>query len=361
MKGVDVVNRLKEVLPKYTDDFSDIFSVTSLSRSGTTITAVTSADHELTTGDYITMRGAKEPIAIVSITRVDDIATVTTATDHKLSDPSLYSPAEAELLTVEIVDAVPSDYNGTFQLLTVPDSTTFTYKIETTPVSPATTPGTLLLPDYDGYNGYKEVTVVNTTTFTYETTNTSLGTPAQGTIEMSNATRIAWSATATRADQFYSEDSTRTEQNWLFVVMGPSIVYKDDTVASDLASSQNTNQFYFFSTQNDFSIYVFLPATNDTLGATQADQAKDTEQPLLKSIVNFDFNSPLTEDCYQGTTYVGNETEDYNTAYYVHRFDFLAKGYVQPEDTAEFDPGVPLQLIDGSFEDKDTTFKPNMR
>ena len=363
MKGADVVNRLKEVLPNYTDNFSDIYSVTSLSRSATTITAVTSTAHGLATNDYVTIRGAKEPIAISSITRDDTTVTVTTATDHKLSDPSLYSEAAAEGITIEITGADPSDYNGTFTLsqLTVPTNTTFTYEIATTPTTPATTPGTLLLDDFDGYNGYKQVTVVDTTTFTYETTNTSLGTPAQGTIEMSNATRIAWSATATRADQFYSEDSNRTDQNWLFVVMGASVVYKDDTVASDLASSQNTNQFFFFETQNDFSIYVFLPSTDDTLGATASDLAKETEQPLLKSIVNFDFDSPLTEDCYQGTTYVGNETEDYNTAYYVHRYDFLSKGYVQPEDTADFDPGTPLQVVDGSFKDKDTTFKPNMR
>jgi hypothetical protein len=362
MKGADVVNRLKEVLPNYTDDFSDIVTITNLSRSATTITAVTGAAHGLVTGNYVTIRGAKEPIVITSITRDDETVTVTTATDHKLSDPSLYSPKEAANLTVTITGADPADYNGTFTLLTVPTTTTFTYKVTTAPTTPATTPGTLILDDFDGYNGYKQVTVTNSTTFTYSTTNSSLGTPAQGTTEMSKASRIAWAATANRADQFYSESGTgRTDQNWMFVVMGASVVYKDDTVASDLASAQDTNRFYFFETQNDFSIYIFLPAQDGTLGALAADQAKEIETPLLKSIVNFSFDSNLTEECYQGSTYVGNELEDYNTAYYVHRFDFLAKGYVQESDTADFSPGTPLQTIDGTFTDKDMTYKPNLR
>jgi len=41
MKGVYIVNRLKEILPKYTDDFSTIINVSSLTRSGTTITCTT--------------------------------------------------------------------------------------------------------------------------------------------------------------------------------------------------------------------------------------------------------------------------------------------------------------------------------
>jgi hypothetical protein len=362
MKGADVVNRLKEVLPNFTDNFSDIVTITSLSRSGSTITAVTSAAHGLATNNYVTIKGAKEPIVISSITRDEETVTVTTATDHKLSDPSKYSPKEAANLTITITGADPADYNGTFTLLTVPTTTTFTYKVTTTPATPATTPGTLILDDFDGYNGYKQVTVTNTTTFTYTTTNTGLGTPAQGTTQMSKASRIAWSATPTRADQFYSESGTgRTDQNWMFVVMGSSIVYKDDTVASDLSSAQDTNQLYFYETQNEFSVYIFLPSQDGTLGALAADQAKDTETPLLKSVANFAFDSELEEDCYQGTTYVGNELEDYNTAYYVHRFDFLAKGYVLEEDTADFNPGTPLQTIDGTITDKDMTFKPELR
>jgi hypothetical protein len=363
MQAVDIVNRLKEVLPNYTDEFSDIISVSSLTRSGTTITASASSAHGLLTGDYVTIRGATNPITISSIVRNDDIVTVTTATDHKLSDPSLYSDEEAKRITFEISGAVPTDYNGTIVLydMTVPDSTTFTYKIDTTPTTPATTPGFLLQEDFDGYNGYKEVTVLNTTSFTYETANTDLNTPSQGTIEMSSATRIAWGATPERVSQFYSEDDDRVSQNWMFLVLGPKIIYKDDTVASDLSTAKSTNESYFYQSQQDFSIFTFIPSQGETLAGMASDKSRIFEKAILRSIANFPFESPLVESLYQSTVYVGNDAEDYNTAWYAHRFDFLAKGYVQNPDTASFNPGVPLELVDGIIQDKDMTYKHSFR
>jgi hypothetical protein len=363
MRGQDIVNRLKEVLSIYTDDFSEIVSITSLDRAGSTITCVTSSSHNLITGDYATIKGAKEPITISSITRADDVVTVTTATDHKLSDPSLYAPKQAEALTVEINGATPTEYNGTFKLLTAPDDTTFTYKIETTPASPATTTGLLLLPDFDGYNGYKQVTVLSSTSFTYATTNTSLGTPAQGTIQLSNASRIQCAATLERLNQFYSEDKSRALQKWLFVVMGSSVVYDGDsgTVASDLSVAMDKNKLFRYAEQQDLSLYIFLPSQNDLLACDTSDNARDLEKPILKSIANFSFPSPLTEEFYQPITYVGNEAEEYNTATYVHRYDFLAKLYIQEEDTADVSPGVPFRSVDGTIKDKNMTYKPNLR
>lgn len=364
MKGQDIVNRLKEVLSIYTDDFSDIVSVTSLTRSGSTITCVTSAAHGLATNDYATIKGAKEPITISSITRVDNIVTITTATDHKLSDPSLYAPKQAEALTVEISGAAPTEYNGTFKLLTVPTDKTFTYQIDTTPASPATTSGFLLLPDFDGYNGYKQVTAVNTTSFSYTTTNTNLGTPAQGTIQLSNASRIQCAATVDRLNQFYSEGKdNRATQKWLFVVVGASVVYDGDsgTVASDLSVAMDKNKLFRYAEQQDLSLYIFLPSQNDLLACGISDNARDLEKPILKSIANYSFDSVLTEEFYQPITYVGNESEEYNTATYVHRYDFLAKLYIQEEDTADVNPGVPLQSVDGTIKDKDMTFKPDLR
>ncbi len=361
MQGSDITNRLKEVLPNYTDEFSDIIGLTSLSRAGTVITAVTSSAHNLTTNDYTTIRGALDPVSISSLTRVEDVVTVVTTTNHKFSDPSLYSPKEGDLLTVTISGATPADYNGTFKLLSVVDEKTLTYQITTTPTTPATIGGFVLQEDYNGYNGYKQVTVINSTTFTYSTSDTNLNTPAQGTLEISTASRIAWSATPERINQFYSEDINRTNQNWMFLVLGSKIIYKDGTTASDLSSAKSTNESFFYQSQQDFSIFTFIPSQGETLAGASSDKARTFEKAILKSIANFAFDSPLTDMKYQSTIYVGNDAEDYNTAYYVHRFDFLAKGYVQNPDTADFNPGTPLAVIDGLVKDKNMSYKPIFR
>lgn len=434
MKAVDVVNRLKEILPKFTDDFSDISTITSLTRasttitcthvvssisilsiirSGTTATVTTVSDHGLSTsssvtisgatqtdynitaaitvtstttftytvagspatpatgtivaqpvvlvsGNYVTIRGAKEPIALTSITRVDGIVTVTSATDHKLSDPSLYSLDQLPLY-VEIAGVTPSGYNGTFELLTVPTGTTFTFSISTTPTTPATVAGYLLLEDQDGFNGYKQVTVTSATTFTYTTTNSSLGTPAQGTLQLSAGTRIDYAATPARIAQFYSENSSGALKNWMFVVLGGTSIYKNDTIASDLSTAQTRNQNYWYQSQRDLSIYVALSSKSSTLGGAQADTARSYESALLKSLANHVFASALSDSVYQPTVYVANETDDYVDAYYIHRFDFLAKGFITKEDTAAFSNGTPLQLINGTITDKGMTYKPTTR
>lgn len=362
MQGIEIVNRLKEVLGKYNSDFVDLLSVTSLSRTGTTATAVTSAAHNLTTGDYVTMSGAQEPVTINSITRVDDVVTVVTATPTNLIDPSKYDINLRKQLTVTIDGVTPSDYNGTFQLLTVSDDRlTLTYKITTTPAA-ATVNGFVLLNDYDGYNGYKQVTVVDSTTFTY-TISDSLQTPAQGTIEAITATRVACGATSERISQYHEKDVNRVNQNWMYVLVGPEEVYKDDTTATDIETSVQTNERYFYEVYQGFSVYVFLPSNdnqgqNDILGCTASDKARTLRNLVVKALANYQFPSDLVETVYQPAVYVGSEEDDYNVAYYVHRFDFGAKGYIQPQDTMDLDPGVPLELIDGSFKDKTLTFKP---
>ena len=360
MQGIDVVNRLKDIVPEFTDDFSDILTATSLTRSGSTITAVMSAVHGLTSADYITVRGAKEPITLTAITRSDSTVSVTSASDHKLSDPSLYTLDQLPLY-VEISGVTPSGYNGTWELLTVPNSTTFTFKITTTPTTPATVAGYLLLEDEDGYNGVKQITVTSATEFTYATTNTSLGSSAQGALKVGSQPRIDYAATPARISQFYTANSSGVLKNWMFVVMGQTTIYKNDTVASDLSTAKIKNQNYWYETQRDFSIYVILSSKDSVLGGAQADTARGYEPLLLKSLANYIFDSDLSEEKYQPVHYVGGETDDYVEAYYIHRFDFLAKGFIQVEDTASLGNGVPLQLVDGTVADVGMTYKPSLR
>jgi len=362
MQGVEIVDRLKDIVGKYTDDFSDIIIVSSLTRSGTTATCITATDHGLITNDYITIRGATNPIIITSLTRIDNVVTAVASEATQLIDPSKYAASERDSLTVTLSGTDPTEYSGTFKLLSVNDDRlTFTFEILDTPTTPATTAGYLLQPDYDGYNGSKQITVIDNTSFTFSV-NESLNTPSQGTIEIATNVRIAWAATAERADDYYSKKYNDSDySNFIFVVLGSKAVYKDGTIASDISTSIERNQDYFFHAAQDFSIYIYLPANNDTLAGTQSDKAREYEAFILKSIANYSFSSVLTDYKYQPTNYVGNEVDIYNTAYYVHRYDFTAKGFIQIADTIEFNPGVPLDHIEGSFTDKNLQFKADFK
>lgn len=100
----DVINQLKAVLPKYTDDFSTNLVVSSLTRSGSTVTATTVLAHGLVAGDKALITGAKTPLLITSLTRVGEYAIALFSSPHSLV-PGIE--------TTVITGAVESEYNGT--------------------------------------------------------------------------------------------------------------------------------------------------------------------------------------------------------------------------------------------------------
>lgn len=355
MKAVDIVNRLKQILPKHTDDFSTIIGVSSLTRSGTTITCITSTAHGLATNDYITIRGAKKPIALSGITFANGIATATSIASNELSDPSLYSPANLPLY-IEISGA--TGYNGTWELVSVIDDTTFTFKVSGSPSN--VSGGYLLLEDQQGYNGYKQITVIDSTTFTYTTTGT-MQSPAQGTIEVSGLTRIDYSATAQRIQDYYSQNQNDLLEPWLFVVLNQAQAYKNDNIIGDTSSSKRKNESYWSEYQQAFSIYAILPAKHSIMGGDIADQARSYLKPILKSISNYVFSSDLKEEYLQPCQYVGSEADDYIEATYTHRFDFTIQGIIQNEDTIDFDNGVPLKRVEGVFTAQSLDYDLNTR
>lgn len=359
MNGDLIVNRLKEVLAKTTDAFSDILSISSLSRSSTTITAVTASPHGLTTNDYVTIRGAKEPITLSSLTLDDNIVTAVSATSHKLTDPSRFS--DAYLPRYVTISGADDGYNGTWELVSVPDDTTFTFKITGSPDSPADVAGYLLLDDWDGYNGYKQVTVVDETTFTYTTTNSNLKTPAQGTLKMSGGTRVDQAATPARILDFYSANTSGSLETWMFVVIADDKAFKEGIVASDNEAGRKKSSSFWYEGDINFAVFVVIPAKDDVLGATAANLAQSYKKPILKALANYVFDSDLAEGSYQPVTYLGSEPDDYIKSYYSHRFDFKITGLIQQADVAEINPGVPLLTIDGAIQDKGLTFKPSLR
>ena len=109
MIASDVVNQLALLLPVLSDKFTTNLSVTSLTRSGTTVTAITAAVHGLTVGAQANIVGAQTPISIGTLTRAGVVGTLITDADHDMT--------EGVFTEVEIVDATEAEFNDTFTLL----------------------------------------------------------------------------------------------------------------------------------------------------------------------------------------------------------------------------------------------------
>lgn len=202
MKITDIVNQLKAVIPKYTNDFSTVLSVSSLTRSGSIVTATTTTPHGLdnykgifaTYADLIAtyptantndfafvtatgtqwiyaasninawtdtgsnslsvkalITGAKTPILLTSLTQVNGYASAVCNTQHNLTKASTQ---------VEILGADQALYNGNHNLVWTPPA----YQIESITIDAVTHIATVTTVEDNGFvaNSNFEIQIVGT-------------------------------------------------------------------------------------------------------------------------------------------------------------------------------------------------------
>jgi len=338
MRAKDFILQLSAKLPQLVDDFTTSFAVSSLTRSGTTVTATTTTAHGLTVGKSVNIVGAQTPIDISSIARVGIIATMVTATDHDMT--------EGAFTTVEINGATEPEFNGTFTLLRVKNRRTITFQVVDS--GPTSVTGSPLLLNgsspLQSYNGLKKVTTVpTTTTFTYEIADSTLFTPAAGTITAKTAPRISGAATDERAIESYTKQSVNDA--WLYVVMNDGVANKSRTLDIDGTDNiQRTNHFKQFVTQT-VSLFVFIPTSGQISGRKSRDRAEELLLPICQSILFAKFDSLMSNGKYNSLMFNEHGFHGYNNAFYIHRYTFEMTILFGINDTIGADEDVAFRDI----------------
>ena len=335
-----IINQLIAVLPILTDKFSDTVPVTEITRSGSTATVTTTVDHGLAVSDLVHISGALSPLAIDTLTRVDDIVTGVTFEKHDLT--------QGFQETIEIQGADQTQYNGTFDLLSVPNRKTFTYRITTTPVSPAT--GSILVFDGKdrGYNGvFLVASAPTTTTFTYTLVGTPIS-PAHGTILAKKNFRISGGVELERIMQSYSKQPF-TDDLWLFVIPGRTSTTKNrqfdnDTTYSPVAGIEYRQQMF-----EQYSLYVFFPTKDEIAARGARDEAQDIRRLLFKSILGVNFVFEVNETDVYLMSFVEDGIAVYTGPYYVHQYLFEITAYINGFDIVEPQLSVAFRQVELSI------------
>ena len=331
MKASDIIAQLRAVLPKLSDDFTDSVTITTLTRSGSTVTATTSAAHGLTNSDFVSVTGAFEQNTITSLTRDGSVVTGVTTDDHDLTAPGLSQPKIFDFNKAVVSGATESEYNGTFELTGVPNRKTFIYAISGSPSTPAT--GTPVVLQDTGYNGRFEVTVVNATSFTYEITTTP-NSPAAGTMLVKKEARVSGAVSLTRAIRGYTEQSA--SDLWAFVVVGDVTVSKDRSIFSDATQTISKQDEWRQRLIEPFSVFIIIPATASISARPARDKAEDIRPLLYQSLLGVGLPTTLTNQGWSQVTAAGDrfvgETSD--NAIYIHEFRFERVVDVTYEDTS---------------------------
>lgn len=415
MQALQIINQLKAVLPKYTSDFTTNFSISSLTRSGSVVTATTTTAHGLIAGNKVLVTGAKTPITVSSLTRNGTYALAITASDHNLiknqttveisganqteyngthdlvwTPPVIYiesitiAGTTATVTTksnhglvfdsnvqVFISGVTPSEYNGTFSLNSVPTPTTFTYTVQGvtidgstspsklmqmqqvlnsrtfiysvsgTPTTPATGTITQIFEYKDGYNGYKTIASVPTTTsFTYPISSTPES-PAQGTILARSFPNVAGFVSYDRASKFYESLVTSGQSSkWAIVVLDDEFSNKNSYNKTDAVTYGAPGVAIREQSYQNVNIFIFLPcgASNDELSYIITRDAGAAYKPYIyKALLGFQPTSGLVDVRYSKLMPVANGMRDFNGSYYVHYFTFQASCWTNQADAIEAD------------------------
>ena len=342
MKAQDIIAQLHAVLPTVTDLFTDNFTISSLTFSAGTVTAVTSAAHGLTTGKYADIVGATNPVAITTLTRSGTVASAETTTDHDLT---LSAGDIRRGKTIIISSATESNFNGEFTLLSVDNRRNFTYTIPDSGATTAT--GSPLLENgsqLPGYNGRHEVTVSDTKTFAYTVSQTLFAT-AGGSPVVKTEPRISGAVTVDRADDAYTEQNT--DKLWGFVVLDDVTASKNRDIRSDMTDTLTRQSGWKQRLSQPFSVFIFVPTSKlDTAGRIARDQMEDVAPALFRSLLGVKFSTGLFADTQYVVTFINHGFADYTTAYYLHEFAFEMGADITFDDTVGYDLDTAFRNID---------------
>jgi hypothetical protein len=338
LKASDIVNQLAVLLPAKSDKFTDNFNITSLTRSGTTVTATTGTAHGKAIGDQVNVVGALTPLTIASLTRAGEIGTLVTDNNHDMT--------EGFSIDVELVGSTEAEFNGTFVVLTVPNRKTVTFTtVDTGPTvatgSPLLNNGSSALQQYNGLHNID--TVPSTTTFTYEIIDTTLFSPAAGTISARAAPRISAAVTNEAALQAYT---VQTDDNLCaFVVLGDVTASKSRKIDSDANDNIQRSNNYRQQLIYPFTVFVFFPSSTQIAGRKARDDAEDIFLPLCQSLLGSSLDSGLFAGAQNPINFVDHGTADYKSAYYVHAYNFATVADLTFDDTIGYDEDVAFRDI----------------
>ena len=352
MKGSDIVKHIAKELPKYTTQFTTQIPITSITTNNGIATATVASTVDLATGVEISITGAKTSINITSITRNGNIVTVTTATNHYLpeTDNTPSSTKNKYKNSITIQGATPNEYNGTWEVYTSLTETEFTFKIKTAPTTPATINGVLVLNDYDNINGYKTITVIDATTFTYSLLS-NINFQVTGNTFI-NVTRVANSLSQVNIERCHNTNELGVSQNWLYVVLGAGeYSNKDGVPTSDITATKYTAQDYEMVYQKVIEVYAILPFDQSKKNILQGDLSDEIHTVITpaiqKTLARFVIPSPFKQKNYEGLTLQNDTLIEglFEGSYSLYQWLFTTQVRITNDDVYSYTAEVPLREI----------------
>ena len=323
MFSSDIINHLIKYLPQYTNLFNTTLNVSSLDVNNDLITINFESNHNLKTGDKISIHNALVNLDISQMTNNDGIITATTIQDHDLTQNWQND------IMIQNSD-IPS-LNGTFNVKTVPNRKTFTFENNTDITTSIGNP--LLIENYSDniINDFHTVTVISPTTINITIHNNIYTDINIENILVSTKIKISGGSNLERLIESY-EGSANIDY-WLFVVLDDYQTGKARSSPLDAVQNVATLNGWNIEQLANFSTYVFIPSKNEITGRTARDIAEMLRLPLYKVLINSHFNPQLTSSIpMSNITPTVDNMAGYSKSYYIHQYQWQQVNQVTNND-----------------------------
>lgn len=330
----EIIFHLQKFLPSITDLFSETIAGTAMSL-GNTVT-VASVAHGLSVGGKFVVGGGTFSNTLIDVVdNGDDTVRFETDQEHDLTEPKQFADP-----TQLFLSGIGAPWDGLQNIISIPNRKFFEIAFpEGETVLPALGTGVLIEDRSAGIIGDQEVsTVPDADTLTFDTSDIpSFPTGTINGFEMITRVRIYGAADFKRAKEAYNKQGAN--ELALYVIMSDMVVSKDRNTSNDAIAAYTAQNFLKQTNLHNFSTVVFIPTKDDIAGNAAVQLAYgEVYISLLKVLYGFQFES---DDCNAALTYVtvsaGHGAGEYNTAYYVHVYDW------QRPDVTSFEQGFDLQ------------------
>jgi hypothetical protein len=353
MKLLDIVTQLHLILPKYTDKFSDILAISSISASGGVATITTTVNHNLKVDPKpaVTLADVDVKTAIDSVSKDGNVYTFGTAVPHDLTS----TWPDHETITME--GFTDSAWNDTFILSAVPNRNSF--KVASANTLPVLNGNEVLLEDrVDGVNGRYEATVTGNKTFTISGTFND-GTYTGGTVN--KGVRVAGAIELDRAIEQYTKQNVN--DFWMFVSMNDADISKDRHSESDATATRGVGDDMRLRLLDGFTLTIVKNVTKDIAAVSALDACRhDLIEPILKTLFGARFTTGLSGAADFKSVLTGHGLALYNKAILAYSYGFemamdLTNGdQVEPENTRAFrDIDLTVEIGDDDVTDMTVT------
>lgn len=321
----DIIKHLRLYLPRFTDAFSVPIDVASAEvTAARTVKVTTNAAHTLQIGNTIVVTAGRleNDITGVEYRESDTIVRFTTGAEHDFTKPV----KENDPNTVQLANFTDSIWNTTHTLTGIPDRTHFEIAVPNSEPIPTLNGNEIVYEDRPkSLKGTWGITSVpSTTEFTFDV---SADTPELivnpiDSLAGTQASEIFSAATMERAQAVYTDSSNvvgSTEMT-LFIIMGDVDVSKDRHTNTDAVAGFYNGDEARLQTIHNFRTFVFIDTKNDLTGRQAQERAYgEIWEALLKSLFAYRKDNEKSQFL---TVPIGHGIGQYNTAYYMHVYDW---------------------------------------